>query len=358
MPVAFEQFFNIFWTLIFFKEELEVGFFASGPQSRVTFGLLLLAVGTGSSLTQDLNRSTKSWRDGDREVKGHFNVLSGWRLGSVQVDTSTDFWVCPCSASVPQRCFPSSSAPEAAWLPLPAAGLCACGSPMLLRKSIDVKVTLGTVSTSRLVAGLLAIYIILGLAGEYGIGRAKARGAARRLPRGSRPRAHATPLTARRPRNRARREGGRQRGGQAGRRCRPDCQRGPVQAAGKRRAPSDRSRSSAAGNEGHALRECASSHPLRSCASTLFRVVTTFPNLRLQHTFKGLKLKLRPFSFLPSPKLNHLYPEKQGTSLLAVLHRNLDGLGDWGHDKVTAGKLNQTNSVLAGLVFNPCQGVQ
>lgn len=53
--------------------------------------------------------------------------------------------------------FPSSSAPEAAWLPLPAAGLCACGSPMLLRKSTDVKVTLGTVSTSRLVAGLLAI---------------------------------------------------------------------------------------------------------------------------------------------------------------------------------------------------------
>lgn len=149
------------------------------------------------------------------------------------MDTSTDFWVCPCSASVPQRCFPSSSAPEAAWLPLPAAGLCACGSPMLLHKSIDVKVTLGTVSTSRLVAGLLAIYIILGLAGEYGIGRAKATGAARRLPRGSRPRAHATPLTARRPRNRARREGGRQRGGQAGRRCRPDCQRGPVQAAGE-----------------------------------------------------------------------------------------------------------------------------
>lgn len=131
-----------------------------------------------------------------------------------------------------------------------------------------------------------------------------------------------------------------------------------MQAAGKRRAPSDRSRSSVAANEGHALGECARSHPLLSRSSTLLSIVPTFLNFHLQHTFKGLKLKLRPFSFLPSPKLIHLYPEKQGASLLAVLHRNLDGLGDWGHDKVTVGKLNQTNSVLAGLVFNPCQGVQ
>lgn len=39
-----------------------------------------------------------------------------------------------------------------------------------------------------------------------------------------------------------------------------------------------------------------------------------------------------------------------------TLHRNLRGLtpGDWGHDKVTAGKL-LGNLVLAALILNPCK---
>lgn len=46
--------------------------------------------------------STKGRRAGDREVKAHFNVLYVCLLGSFQLDTRTDSWVCP---SVLQRCF-------------------------------------------------------------------------------------------------------------------------------------------------------------------------------------------------------------------------------------------------------------
>lgn len=78
--------------------------------------------------------------------------------------------------------------------------------------------------------------------------------------------------------------------------------------------------------------KCARSHLLLGHTSTLFIDVHTFPNL--QHVLEGLKLKLRWFSFLPSPKLNHPYPGKQAVSLLAVSHRSLDGLGGRGRAKL------------------------
>lgn len=63
-------------------------------------------------------------------------------LGSFQLDTRTDFWVCP---SMLQRCFSNSSIAESL-AAAPAAGPHACRS--LSPAGVYVKVTLGTVSIS------------------------------------------------------------------------------------------------------------------------------------------------------------------------------------------------------------------